>query len=214
MLQKAHSTLPAATDLRLRLLDAAEQVCAAQGIYDTRIEDLTRVAGVAKGTFYLYFPSKEAVVHEVVGAAFRELGERCAAAVAGARTRSQRASALAAAHLAFFRDRPGRMRLLHQARGILKFSRPEWLPLRRTLDAHLDAVARLLDLPPSFGEAERRDAARVLFGATSGIASVFAATAVEAARNRLPADGHELVARMLLDYVASRRRQLSSRRSR
>jgi len=214
MLQRIPATPSSGTDLRPRLLVAAEQVCSAEGLYDARIEDVTRAAGVAKGTFYLYFPSKEAIVQEVVREAFRELGERCAAAVAGARARSHRATALAAAHLAFFRERPGRMRLLHQARGVLKFSRPEWLPLRRTLDAHLDGIARLLDLPQSFGATERRNAARVLFGATSGIASVFAATADDTARGKPPADTHELVARMLLDYIASRRRQLSSRRTR
>ncbi len=212
MLQTAKSPPPAVLDFRRRLLAAAEEVCAIEGLYDARIEDVTRVAGVAKGTFYLYFPSKESIVLEIVREAFRELSERCLAAVAGARSRSQRATALAAAHFDFYAERPGRMRLLHQARGILKFSRPEWEPLRQTLAAHLDGISRLLDLPASFGAAQRRHAARVLFGATAGIASVFAATADDGARSRLPADAHELVARMVLDYIATRRRHISRRR--
>ncbi|MBZ0089164.1 MAG: TetR/AcrR family transcriptional regulator, partial [Thermoanaerobaculia bacterium] len=185
----------AATDFRTRLLTAAEQVCAAEGLYDARIEDVTRFAGVAKGTFYLYFASKEAVVQAVIQEALRELGERCREASCGARTRSQRATALAAAHLAFYRERPGRMRLLHQARGILKFARPEWRPLRKGLEAHLEAVARLLDLPASFTASERLNAARLLFGATAGIASIWAATGEDGGRARFPADGAELIGR-------------------
>lgn len=208
------ATTPAPTavlDLRHRLLAAAEQVCALEGLYDARIEDVTRIAGVAKGTFYLYFSSKEAIVLAVVQEAFLELGERCRAAVVRSRARSQRAVCLATAHLAFYEQRPGRMRLLHQARGVLKFSKPEWLPLRRALEAHLDLVARLLDLPASFAATDRRNAARMLFGTTAGLASVFATTADDGARGRLPADCHELVARMLLDYIATRRRRAARR---
>jgi AcrR family transcriptional regulator len=44
------------------LLDAAERLFAERGIDETTIEDITRAAGVAKGTFYLYFASKEHVL--------------------------------------------------------------------------------------------------------------------------------------------------------
>jgi len=44
---------------RTRLIRAAETVFGEVGYYDTRISEITRAAGVAMGTFYLYFPSKE-----------------------------------------------------------------------------------------------------------------------------------------------------------
>jgi AcrR family transcriptional regulator len=44
------------------LLAAAEQLFLARGIEDVSIDDITREAGVAKGSFYRYFPSKEALV--------------------------------------------------------------------------------------------------------------------------------------------------------
>ena len=47
---------------RTELLDAAQALFLEQGIEATAIEQITAAAGVAKGTFYLHFPSKEAVL--------------------------------------------------------------------------------------------------------------------------------------------------------
>ena len=44
------------------LLQAARQVFAAKGLASATILDVTEAAGVAKGTFYLYFDSKEALL--------------------------------------------------------------------------------------------------------------------------------------------------------
>lgn len=45
-----------------RILDAALQVFAAKGFYEARISDIARTAGVADGTIYLYFKSKDDVL--------------------------------------------------------------------------------------------------------------------------------------------------------
>lgn len=62
-------TKPAA-QRRADLLAAAQQIFLDKGVAATTIEDITTVAGVAKGTFYLYFGSKEdvraALQHEMV----------------------------------------------------------------------------------------------------------------------------------------------------
>jgi AcrR family transcriptional regulator len=42
---------------RSELLDAALRLLRSRGPTDVRVEDVTRAAGAAKGTFYLYFPS-------------------------------------------------------------------------------------------------------------------------------------------------------------
>ncbi|GGN91509.1 TetR/AcrR family transcriptional regulator [Saccharibacillus kuerlensis] len=41
------------------ILDAAFEVFGKKGFYDTKISDITEHAGIAKGTMYLYFKSKE-----------------------------------------------------------------------------------------------------------------------------------------------------------
>jgi AcrR family transcriptional regulator len=48
------------------LLSAAEQLFLARGIEDVSIDDITRAADVAKGSFYRYFPSKEALVRALL----------------------------------------------------------------------------------------------------------------------------------------------------
>jgi AcrR family transcriptional regulator len=46
-------------DRRADLLAAGERLLAAKGVASTTVADITVEAGVAKGTFYLYFSSKE-----------------------------------------------------------------------------------------------------------------------------------------------------------
>jgi AcrR family transcriptional regulator len=51
---------------RTRLLAAAEEVFAEQGFFRASVSEITRRAGVAQGTFYLYFKSKEEIFRELV----------------------------------------------------------------------------------------------------------------------------------------------------
>ncbi|HJZ87779.1 MAG TPA: helix-turn-helix domain-containing protein [Polyangia bacterium] len=56
---------------RQQLIDAAKEVFAQKGYHATTVDDITRAAGVAKGTFYLYFSEKREVFYEVVRAFFQ-----------------------------------------------------------------------------------------------------------------------------------------------
>lgn len=49
-------------DKRERILDAAVRVFAKSGFHTTRVSDVAKAAGVADGTIYLYFDSKEALL--------------------------------------------------------------------------------------------------------------------------------------------------------
>lgn len=51
---------------RSELIDAARDLFAAKGYHATTVDDITRAAGVAKGTFYLYFNEKREVFYEVI----------------------------------------------------------------------------------------------------------------------------------------------------
>ena len=51
---------------RRAVLDAALQVFADKGYHQTRIADILHEAGIARGTFYLYFESKNAIFHELI----------------------------------------------------------------------------------------------------------------------------------------------------
>jgi AcrR family transcriptional regulator len=58
---------------RERLLAAARSLFVARGYHLTRPQDITRLAGVGHGTFYLYFEDKQACFLAFVAAAQREL---------------------------------------------------------------------------------------------------------------------------------------------
>ncbi len=51
---------------RQKLLQHAREVFAKRGYHATKIEDIVVAAGVARGTFYLYFEDKRAVFEEIV----------------------------------------------------------------------------------------------------------------------------------------------------
>ncbi len=51
---------------RDRLLTAATEVFAAKGYSATRVSDIVGQAGVAQGTFYLYFKSKQALFEQLI----------------------------------------------------------------------------------------------------------------------------------------------------
>jgi len=51
---------------RQQLLDAARQVFSRRGYHQATVDDITTAAGVAKGTFYLYFEEKRAIFYELI----------------------------------------------------------------------------------------------------------------------------------------------------
>lgn len=70
-----------------RILDAAELEFGARGFHDASIASITANAGVAQGTFYIYFDSKEALFRELVGDLGQRLRSHLHEAVAGAPSR-------------------------------------------------------------------------------------------------------------------------------
>jgi AcrR family transcriptional regulator len=72
---------------RQRLLDAAETEFGVRGFHAASITDITQRAGVAQGTFYLYFPSKEEALRELVRHMGHELRQTLTTATAGAADR-------------------------------------------------------------------------------------------------------------------------------
>lgn len=58
---------------RVQIKDAALQVFADEGYHATSVSDLVKAAGVARGTFYLYFDSKDALFLELLDDLIAEL---------------------------------------------------------------------------------------------------------------------------------------------
>ncbi len=61
---------------RGRLLEAAKKIFSERGYYNTQISHIIDEAGVARGTFYLYFRSKEEIFRELLKEVVEELKKR------------------------------------------------------------------------------------------------------------------------------------------
>ena len=58
---------------RQKLIDTAESLLKKNGFNALCVEDITSAAGVAKGTFYVYFKHKEDIVSEICRGYFKEI---------------------------------------------------------------------------------------------------------------------------------------------
>src|SRR6476619_3022124 len=68
------------------ILQAARAVFARQGYAETVVEDIATQAGIAKGTLYLYFPSKEQIYLAALFEEARQLDADSRAAMSAATT--------------------------------------------------------------------------------------------------------------------------------
>jgi AcrR family transcriptional regulator len=93
-------------DRRATLLDAARQIFAAKGVEAARVSEIVARAGVAQGTFYLYFPSKASLVLALTDEVYAEIREEVARALAAEKHVAGQVSAgVAAAFHAIERNR-------------------------------------------------------------------------------------------------------------
>lgn len=58
---------------RQKLIDTTEKLLSTKGFNAVGVEDITKEAGVAKGTFYVYFPHKEDIVTEICRGYFNKI---------------------------------------------------------------------------------------------------------------------------------------------
>ncbi|MBW8706423.1 Fatty acid metabolism regulator protein [Streptomyces sp. MBT84] len=100
---------------RQRILDAAETVFVELGYHDASIVKITEAAGVAQGTFYIYFPGKRELFEELVDDLNRRVRQAMTTASesGGSRLAAERAGF--AAYFAFVAEHPGLYRIMRQA---------------------------------------------------------------------------------------------------
>jgi len=110
-------------DTRRRLLDAAEQVFGAHGYHDASVVKLAEAAGVAGGTFYLYFDSKKAVFDELVRDLNRRVRHAMKEASSQGQTRLESELLGFDAYFRFTAEHPALYRIIRQA----EFVSPEML---------------------------------------------------------------------------------------
>jgi TetR/AcrR family fatty acid metabolism transcriptional regulator len=163
-------------DKRERILDAAVRVFARKGFYATRVSEVARAAGVADGTIYLYFKSKD----ELLVSLFEHRVERLLAFLAtelpratSASEKLQRIIELQLGLLEGERDLAEVVTvILRQSSKLMKeYAAPKF-------SAYLDVIAGVVAEGQAHGEL-RKDvsphlAARAIFGALDAITMTWA----------------------------------------
>lgn len=131
---------------RRRLLDAAEKVFGDCGFHAAAISQITHTAGMAQGTFYVHFDSKEELFSQLVADISRSLRHEMTRAAAAA---PDRLSAERAGLLAFFdytQRHPGLYRIVQEAQFVDPAS------YRRYYERLADGYARALDKAAGAGQ--------------------------------------------------------------
>jgi len=100
---------------RQALLTAAEEIFGAVGFHDASIVKITESAGVAQGTFYLYFSSKRQIFDEVVADLNQRVRHAMSEAARGATTRLEAERLGFAGFFRFTADHPALYRVIRQA---------------------------------------------------------------------------------------------------
>jgi TetR/AcrR family fatty acid metabolism transcriptional regulator len=88
-----------AGDKRDLILRAATKVFAQNGFFQSQVADVARVAGVAAGTVYLYFKSKDDLLVSIFERSMNEVLAECRAAIAEIADPAERLGTLAHLHL-------------------------------------------------------------------------------------------------------------------
>ncbi len=105
-------------DRREQILRAAETVFGELGYSEASISEITRQAGTAQGTFYIYFDSKEAAFSELVAEMGRMTRTVLSEAAAGAGDRLEAEHLGLRAFLRFVAERPALYRIVEEARFV------------------------------------------------------------------------------------------------
>jgi TetR/AcrR family fatty acid metabolism transcriptional regulator len=165
--------LPPVADKRDAILRAAIKVFAQNGYFQSQVADIARVAGVAAGTVYLYFKSKDDLLVSIFERTMTEAIAEGRAVLEGVGNPAERLRALARLHL----DRLGRDRDLAvvfqvELRQTTKFmERLSSTQLREYLDQIRQTVTDGQAAGVFRKDVNATLAAKVLFGALDEMAT-------------------------------------------
>jgi len=164
---------PAAADKRDAIMRAATQVFAQRGFFNAQVADIARAAGVAAGTVYLYFRSKDDLLVSLFERTMRDAIADGRAALAGAADPRERLQRIARLHLERLgRDRDLAVVFQVELRQSTKF-------MERFSSSYLREYLGIIREAVEAGQAAglfRRDvnattAAKILFGALDEMAT-------------------------------------------
>ena len=125
MAESSPSRKAATEQRRCAILQAARTVFGGQGYANTNVEDIATEAGIAKGTLYLYFPSKEQIYLAALLEEARQLDADSRAAMSAAATWRDKLSAYLQVRLHYFETHQDFLRIyMTEFRGMCMQGKP------------------------------------------------------------------------------------------
>ena len=153
------------SDKRERILLAAERIFARHGFFAARVSEIAKEAGVADGTIYLYFKSKDDLLISLFEQRMTQVNETLRAAIAGVSPKDQ-LRAFIKAYLQLVHDEPGAAEVLtielrQSSKFMKEYDNPQFVDFLRTLGGILAAGQERGELDATI---PAHVAARMIFG--------------------------------------------------
>ena len=126
-----------------RLMEQGLKLMAQKGLTACKVEEITKAAGVGKGTFFTHFPSKQAFVVRLVDMVLSDLARRVGTLGPANQGAQSLVAGVGGVHLRFFQLRQDAAQLITQALCLTQDG-PEGEEIKARMQRHLDLVASLL----------------------------------------------------------------------
>lgn len=167
-----HSAADRGGDKRERILTAAERIFARHGFFAAKVSDVAKEAGVADGTIYLYFKSKDDLLISLFERRMQQVNEALREAVEGIESPREQLRAFIKTYLQLVHDEPTAVEVLtielrQSSKFMKEYENPQFADFLRLLGGIIaDGQER--------GELDRsipaHVAARMIFGVLDELA--------------------------------------------
>ncbi|MGE5182646.1 MAG: TetR/AcrR family transcriptional regulator [Acidobacteriota bacterium] len=154
-------------DKRERILSAAERIFARHGFFAAKVSDVAKEAGVADGTIYLYFKSKDDLLISLFERRMHQVNEALRAAIESKPPKEQLA-AFVRCYLQLVHDEPAAAEVLtielrQSSKFMKEYENPEFADFLRLLGGVVAAAGLDTAVPAHV-------AARMIFGVLDELA--------------------------------------------
>jgi TetR/AcrR family fatty acid metabolism transcriptional regulator len=123
------------------ILDAAYELFGSGGFYETKMSEVAERAGIAKGTVYLYFKSKEELFMAVTRRDCEDFLEQLKDKLSACSILTDKLSIIAEHHLIYYYERKQHTKLFFRAPN----NNPELVAyMKLFMEAYMQAVVRVL----------------------------------------------------------------------
>lgn len=183
-------------DKRARILKSAIKVFARKGFHETKVAEIARTAGVADGTIYLYFKSKDDLLISVFEETVEELSSRLTTDLVSLPDTASKIRHIVKSQLGIIKAQRDLAEVLsitlrQSNRFLRQFAAPKF-------SAYLDIISAVIEQGQQRGEVRAdvspRVVARALYGALDGLLMTWAL-------GRSPASRLERAALQVADVI-------------